>query len=475
MKRICFALLFWAVTLAPSLFAQDYSYHAYRNNREKYARPLAELLDDARADLDIVIEVDKRVEPYLTETVPQAPWKRWSDPEFRLAYILAPLDLTFERTGENSFRVFEPFYQNRPESEGAAHLERLLRRFPDKNAWEERKASLKKAILGVLQLDPMPKKTPLNPIATETRAFDGYTVTHVALEVIPKYWLCGSLYRPAEGDGPFPLIASPHGHGVDGRLSENNQLRSATLARMGAIVFSYSMFAWIPEESPLKKEDHRNPISGTMQTLGTIRVLDYLVSLEKADPTRIGITGASGGGTQTFLATALDDRITVSVPVVMVSSHFFGGCPCESGTPLHTLCGGTCNAEIAAMAAPRPQLLVSVTQDWTKNTPTVEYPYLKTIYGYYDAADRVEYTLLDEPHDYGKSKREAMYPFMAKHLGLDLNKADETKVTIEPRNEMFPFGPNRERYPADAIQSIDDLLRAFEESRPPLIGGIIAE
>ena len=465
MKRMIFLFLRMVAAGVSALFAQDYSYHAYRDHREKYAQPLSALIDEARADLGIEIAVDPRVEPYLAMTVPQAPWKYWDDPTLRLAYMLAPLDLTFEKTGEKSYRIFEPFYQQRPEAEGAAQLKRLLKRFPDRAAWESRKATLRKAMLGALQLDPMPPQTPLHPISTETYAYDGYTVTHIALEVIPKYWLCGSLYRPTQGDGPFPLVASPHGHGKDGRLSEANQLRAATLARMGAIVFSYSMFAWIPEESPLTIDAHRNPISGTMQTLGTFRVLDYLTSLDGADSSRIGITGASGGGTQTFLATALDDRITVSVPVVMVSSHFFGGCPCESGTPLHTLCGGICNAEIAALAAPRPQLLVAVTQDWTKNTPEVEYPYLRTIYSYYDAADAVEYAIFDEPHDYGESKRKAMYPFLAKHLGLDLSQADESKVTIEPREQMLPFGPNRERYPADAVASLDDLLKAFENCK----------
>lgn len=201
-----------------------------------------------------------------------------------------------------------------------------------------------------------------------------------------------------------------------------------------------------------------------MQTLATIRVVDYLTSLENVDSSRIGITGASGGGTQTFLATAVDDRITVSAPVVMVSSHFFGGCPCESGSPLHAKIGGLCNPEIAAVAAPRSQLLVAVEQDWTKNTPNVECPYMKTIYDYYGAGDSLEYAIFDEPHDYGPTKRQAVYPFLAKTLGLDLAQADETKVTLEKIDEALPFGPNLESYPADAVRTIDDVKKAFAEA-----------
>lgn len=452
---------------AMGAFAQDYSYHAYKNNKDQYAQPLSDLLETARADLGVTIEIDKNVEPFLSETVSMAPWKFWDNPELRLAYILAPLDLSFEKTGDTSYRVFEPWYQNRPESEGAAHLKRLLRRYPDRASFEQRQACVKAAMLDALRLNPMPIKTPLNPIYGEEKTFDGYSVVPVAIEVIPRYWLCGSLYRPTEENGPFAPIASPHGHGTDGRLSDDNQYRCATLARMGAFVFSYSMFAWIAEESPLVREDHRHPISGTMQTLGTIRVIDFLTSLDNADTSRIGITGCSGGGTQTFFAAALDERIKVSVPVVMVSSHFFGGCPCESGTPLHTKAQGTCNAEIAALAAPRPQLLIAVTQDWTNNTPEVEYPYLRSIYEYFDAADNVEFAIYDEPHNYGVTKRTAMYPFMAKHLGLDISKADESKVTIQPREDMLVFGKNREKYPSGAIQNIEELIEAFDNAPRP--------
>ena len=174
-----------------------------------------------------------------------------------------------------------------------------------------------------------------------------------------------------------------------------------------------------------------------MQALNGIRILDWMIQRKDVDTQRVGVNGGSGGGTQTVLLTVLDDRYTAANPVVSMSSWFDGGCPCESGMPIQLAGGGTCNAELAAMFAPRPMMVVSDGGDWTSTTPEVEFPYLQRIYGFYNAQDKVSNIHLPkERHDFGPNKRNAVYRFFIDTFGLDESKLDESKVTIEPEEAL---------------------------------------
>ncbi|HVU98293.1 MAG TPA: sodium/solute symporter [Puia sp.] len=358
---------------------------------------------------------------------------------------------------------------------GVEALDHLSSQYNNKSEWELRRATLQSCLYQALDLNPLPPKLDTPPITTPWRKKDGYEVANVAIELIPGLYINGSLYKPLKIKGRIPVILNPDGHFEHHRYRPDCQIRCAAEARMGAMAFSYDLFGWNESLLQFKPEDHRTPLAQTIQILGGIRALDYLLSLPEADKERVGVTGASGGGTQTILLTALDDRIKVSAPVVMVSAYFDGGCPCEHGRPIHVCAGGTDNVEIAAMAAPRPQLLVSDGHDWTAHMPEHDFPYLQRIYGYLGDSSLVENVHLPtESHDYGPNKRIAMYHFMAKRLGLNLKaiqhkdgSIDESRCAIEPDSALFVFGPHGEDLPADAIMGFDNLQRAWAHRYDP--------
>lgn len=341
----------------------------------------------------------------------------------------------------------------RTPEEGRAELDEIRKLTPDRESWERRAAAIRRGILEGTRLQPLPERTPLEPIRHSLRKHDGYTVENVALETAPGFFLCGNLYLPDPlPEGGIAAVLSPHGHGIDpeyrneGRYRADVQQRCAALARMGAAAFSYDAVGYA--DSRKLGWDHKGtPDVLRLQLWNSIRALDFVSSLPGVDAARIAATGASGGGTQTFLLAAIDERVRVSVPCVMVSSWFFGGCACESGMPVHVRPDHvTNNAEIAALAAPRPQLIISDGGDWTVHVPEIEFPFIRGIYELFDAGDRVENAHFpDEGHDYGPSKRQAAYEFLARHLGLARDPwlaegtVDESGITVEEHEVLQVF------------------------------------
>ncbi|PYR88113.1 MAG: hypothetical protein DMF84_29440 [Acidobacteria bacterium] len=319
-------------------------------------------------------------------------------------------------------------------------------RFSSVAEWQRRAAYLREHVLESAGLLPLPDKAPLNPVVFGEIKHDGYTVSKVYFESLPGFFVTGNLYRPI-GDGPFPAVLSPHGHWAYGRL-ENTSLtsgpgRAINLARQGFVVFTYDMIGYNDSRQLTHTFGGRREalwglsLSG-LQLWNSIRSLDFLESLPYVERNALGATGESGGGTQTFLLSAVDDRVAVAVPVNMISLQMQGGCLCENPPGLRL---DTTNVEIAAAIAPRPLLMVSATGDWTKETLESEYPAVRSIYALLDADDHVQAVRFTADHNYNKDSREAMYAWMARwlqHAPADTRHA-ESSFTPDPLPDLLVF------------------------------------
>ena len=344
-----------------------------------------------------------------------------------------------------------------------------LRRYQTIEAWEERAAEIRRHILVCSGLWPLPEKTPLKPRIFGRIEREGYSVEKVFFESLPGFFVTGNLYRPT-GEGPYPGIACPHGHWKRGRL-ENTELgsipgRCINFAYQGMVSFSYDMVGYNDSDQLVHREfgGRREALWGigamSLQLWNSIRVVDLLESLPDVDNERIGCTGASGGGTQTFLLMAIDERIKAAAPVNMVSAHMQGGCRCENQGHLRLDIN---NVEIASCMAPRPQLLVSCTGDWTANTPEVEFPAVRNIYDLYGARSRVTEVQIDEEHNYNKPSREAVYSFFSRHFLGGRGKVSEDPFTVEQDEDLLVFnGRKKPSYALETAEIFEALIRRSE-------------
>ena len=402
---------------------------------DKFTRPLGDVLNDVSKRFNVKLKynvdttglklayADFRIRPYSIEET--------------LNNILAPFDFKPVKQNDRYYKIKPYEYPRRQAEDGVKLINWLSSLYNDRSSWEARKDSLRREVRQLLGIDQLlPLCAQEAPRYTKIRKFDGYSVQNFCLKTVNGHTVCGSIYAPLS-KGKHPLIICPNGHFTNGRYGTVQRQRLGTLARMGAVCVDYDLWGWGESADEVGKEAHQTAEAHVMQALNGIRILDWMIQRKDVDTQRVGVNGGSGGGTQTVLLTVLDDRYTAANPVVSMSSWFDGGCPCESGMPIQLAGGGTCNAELAAMFAPRPMMVVSDGGDWTSTTPEVEFPYLQRIYGFYNAQDKVSNIHLPkERHDFGPNKRNAVYRFFIDTFGLDESKLDESKVTIEPEEAL---------------------------------------
>jgi dienelactone hydrolase len=353
-----------------------------------------------------------------------------------------------------------------------------------KEAWLKRRQAVREQILVATGLWPMPVKTPLKPVIHGKIDRGDYTIEKVFFASYPGHYVSGNLYRPKGKTGKLPAVLNPHGHwgnkSSDGRFYEAGdaevaeqikkgaektpegaryplQACAAQLARMGCVVFHYDMVGY----GDSKVIAHRTGFTDAdaelrqqsfmgLQTWNSIRALDFLLSLPDVDARRIGVTGSSGGGTQTFMLCALDDRPAVAFPAVMVSTEMQGGCVCENCSLLRV---GTGNVEFAGLFAPKP-LAMTGADDWTIDIERKGLPELKALYKLYGAEDRVLARCFPQfKHNYNQVSREVMYNWFNKHLKLGQSEpVVEKPFKPVPPKELSVYDEAHPR-PADSVNA----------------------
>ena len=414
----------------------------------QYQRPLSDVMQDVakrfkvkfRFDMDTtgltLPYADFRIRPYSLEQT--------------LTNICKYYDWNWWPRNNRLYRISRYEYYRRHPEEGQQMLDHLSTLYNNKEQWEQRRDLLRREVRQRLGIDAFLDSCVKNakPLLSKVRKHDGYTTQNICIELTPGQHLFGTIYAPivkkaskspsrsGEGKRGLPLIICPDGHWQPGRFRDDEQTRLATLARMGAVCADFDLYGW--GQSASEVGEHAVSRSHVFQAACSLRLLEAILSLRSdIDPERIGVCGGSGGGTHTVLLALLDDRIKASAPVVHVASHFDGGCPCESGMPVHLAGGGTCEPELACLIAPRPLLLVSDGGDWTSTTPEIEMPFMRRIYSFYGAESQIRNVHLpNERHDFGPSKRQAVYDFFIDVFGLDRSKLDESKVTIQSEDDL---------------------------------------
>jgi dienelactone hydrolase len=372
--------------------------------------------------------------------------------------------------------------------------------FKTREQWLARRDALRTQVLVAVGLWPMPVRTPLAPVVHGRIDRDGYTIEKVFFASTPGHYVTGNLYRPVGREGKRPAVLSPHGHWENGRFLERPeksvqalvsqgaertpeaaryplQARAANLARLGFVVFHYDMVGYADSKPLVHREGFadanamlRLQSNLGLQTWNSVRALDFVTGLPDVDPSRVGMTGESGGGTQTILLSAIDDRLTASFPLVMVSGAMQGGCVCENAPLLRI---GTNNIELAALFAPKP-LGLSSANDWTRDLLTLGLPEIKTIYRLFDADDHVTAMYMPFEHGDHLPSRERMYSWFSTHLqpaGPHTGSVVEPPFKPVPPAELTVFDAAHPR-PSDELDAPAlrrNLARASDEQMTALV------
>ncbi len=307
---------------------------------------------------------------------------------------------------------------------------------------------------------PFPEKTPLNAKVTKTLTREGYRIENIVFESRPNFMVTGNLYLPTGAKSPVPGVIGVCGHSLNGKAEKAYQSFAQGLALQGQACFLIDpvgqgeRFQFLDEKlgSRLKGGTSEHNQMGTHQALvgeflGTwfawdaIRALDYLLTRPEIDPRHIGVTGNSGGGTQTTWLCGLEPRFTMAAPSCFVTTFRRDAenelpQDCEQCPP-HVLALDLDHCDFLAAMAPKPVIIMAQEKDYFDARGSTEtYERLRKLYTLLGKPDNIQLHIGPDPHGYTLANREAMYRFFGKVTGTPAAAA-EPAITVESDADLL--------------------------------------
>jgi hypothetical protein len=333
-------------------------------------------------------------------------------------------------------------------------------------------------------ITPQERSTPLNPTITKTVKKKDFTMELVVFESLPGFYVTGALFIPDEFVKPAPAILFCSGHSAAAFRRDIYQQPLLNLVKKGFVVLAIDPIGQGERLQYLdpntgesligsSTKEHSYPMAQTALigrsvaeyfVLDGIRAIDYLVSRPEVDPSRIGVHGLSGGGTQTAFIAAIDKRVKAAAPSGYITNYrrIFESIGVQDGEQniYRGLLNGIDHPELLLARVPKPTLIMATTRDFFSIEGTREtYDELKRYYDILGKADNIDLVEGDYGHGYTQNIREAMYSFFQKHLDNPGDSAEEEvefleegEITVTPTGQVSTafnskniFDLNRER------------------------------
>lgn len=346
---------------------------------------------------------------------------------------------------------------------------------------------------------PMPEKAPLNAKVTRVLQRDGLRIENIVLESRPGYLVTGNLYLPEAPGRKVPGVIGVCGHSLNGKAETAYQSFAQGLARQGMACFLVDpvgqgeRFQYLNEKLGSRlgggTSEHNqmgNPQSLVGEFLGAwfawdaIRALDYLVTRPEIDVNHLGVTGNSGGGTQTTWLCGLEPRFTMAAPSCFVTTFRRDAenelpQDCEQCPP-HVLAHGLDHGDFLAAMAPKPVIIMAQEKDYFDARGSAEtHAWLKRLYTLLGSPENIQLHVGPDPHGYTLANREAMYRFFGRASGAAAHAAEPTmQMEAEDALRCTPEGQVARMGSRTLMSFTREKAESLARTRRPLEGAALA-